>query len=194
MGTGDGLFVYNYARREPQTFFIGIDANRSPLRKISERIHRKASRGGLRNILFVQSAVETLPSELEGVATEVHINFPWGSLLRALAVGDRPVLRKVRRICSPNARLKLVLGVDDLKDRSEIERLMLPELSLDYINARLVAKYREAGFEILATESLPPAAFAKLGTSWARRLQRSPRRSFIRVEAQALPEKSTINN
>ena len=54
VGTGDGLFVYNSARRNPDRLFIGIDANSRPLQKISERIHRKPAKGGLPNVLFLQ--------------------------------------------------------------------------------------------------------------------------------------------
>ncbi|MGH9881869.1 MAG: methyltransferase domain-containing protein, partial [Pyrinomonadaceae bacterium] len=92
IGTGDGLFVYQCARQNPRKFFIGIDANPRPLEKISERIHRKPAKGGLPNVLFLQAAVEELPSELYGVADEVHIHFPWGSLLRALMLGEYEVL------------------------------------------------------------------------------------------------------
>jgi 16S rRNA (adenine(1408)-N(1))-methyltransferase len=186
VGTGDGLFIYHCARQDPQTFFIGIDANRRPLQKISERIHRKPSKGGLPNILFAQSAVETLPDELEGIANEVYINFPWGSLLRAVAIGDETVLRKLRCICAPNALLWVVVGLDDERDRTEIDRLKLPPLSSDYVNANLVAKYYDAGFEILETVSLSPAALPELRTSWARRLQRGSTRTFIRIVARAI--------
>ena len=58
IGTGDGFFVYNSARQNPKKFYIGIDANSRPLEKISEKIHRRASKGGLPNVLFIQSAVE----------------------------------------------------------------------------------------------------------------------------------------
>jgi 16S rRNA (adenine(1408)-N(1))-methyltransferase len=63
--------VYNCARKEPQKLFIGLDANRRPLQKISERIHRRPAKGGLSNVLFLQAAVEGLPSELDGMANEV---------------------------------------------------------------------------------------------------------------------------
>ena len=186
MGTGDGLFVYNCARQDQQRFFIGIDANRRPLQKISERIYRKPSKGGLPNILFAQSAVETLPDELEGVANEVYINVPWGSLLRAVAIGDESVLRKLRRICAPNALLRIVVGLDDERDRAEIDRLKLPPLSRDHVNASLIAGYRKAGFEIVETVSFTSAALAELQTSWARRLQRGSTRSFIRIVAHSI--------
>jgi len=101
IGTGDGLFVYQSARQNPNKFYIGIDANVRPLEKISEKIHRKPAKGGTPNVLFIQSAVEDLPPELDAVADEVHIHFPWGSLLKAVATGDVGVLENLRRICAP---------------------------------------------------------------------------------------------
>ena len=47
IGTGDGRFVYQSARRNPNKFYIGIDPNTRPLTKISEKIHRKPAKGGL---------------------------------------------------------------------------------------------------------------------------------------------------
>lgn len=44
----------------------------------------KPAKGGLPNSMFVEAAIESLPDEFEGVADEIHINFPWGSLLRGL--------------------------------------------------------------------------------------------------------------
>ena len=43
IGTEDGRFVYQSARRNPNKFYIGIDPNTRPLEKISEKIHRKPS-------------------------------------------------------------------------------------------------------------------------------------------------------
>jgi len=45
---------------------MGIDANRRPLEKISERVYRRAAKGGLPNAMFVQAAVESLPAEVGG--------------------------------------------------------------------------------------------------------------------------------
>src|ERR1044071_8966443 len=75
IGTGDGRFVYQSARQNPKKFYIGIDANPSQLEKISQKIHKKPHKGGLANAIFLQVSVEDLPSELDGVADEVHIHF-----------------------------------------------------------------------------------------------------------------------
>ena len=171
IGTGDGLFVYQSARLNPRKFYIGVDANPRPLEKVSEKIHRKPAKGGLTNVLFVQAAVEELPSELDGVADEVHVHFPWGALLRAVALGEPAVLRSLRRICASGALLEVVMGLEPERDRALIERLGLPPISLEYIDLELVPKYLEAGFEILERGVLPASEWGQLQTSWAKRLR-----------------------
>lgn len=186
MGTGDGLFVYRFARSNPQKFFIGIDANSRPLEKISDKIYRKPAKGGLMNALFVQSAVEDLPSELKGIASEVYVNFPWGSLLSAVAGGDRSALINVRLICSSGALLKVTFGLDPERDRTEIKRLDLPILSSDYTDSTLAEHYRKAGFEIIVRETLKNSDWSKLETTWAKRLKENRHRSVVRILARAI--------
>jgi len=170
IGTGDGRFVYQSARRNPNKFYIGIDPNTRPLEKISEKIHRKPAKGGAGNVLFIQSAVEDLPTELDGVANEVHVHFPWGSLLRAVAMGDIAVLRNLRQICAVDALLEIVIGIDPVRDQSEIERLGITPLTLEFIDGVLAENYRAAGFEIIEHRVLAPSEWPKLETSWAKRL------------------------
>ena len=165
IGTGDGRFVYQSARRNPNKFYIGIDPNTHPLEKISEKIHRKPAKGGAPNVLFIQSAVEDLPAELNGVANEVHVHFPWGSLLRAVSTGDVEVMRNLRRVCAEGALLEVVIGIDPVRDKTEIERLGIKP---EFIDDVLVENYRAAGFEIVETG----LSSQSLDTSWAKRLQR----------------------
>ena len=122
LGTGDGRFVYQSACLNPGRFYIGIDASPQPLEKISEKTFRKPTKGGLPNVMFVQAAAEALPPELDGVADEVHIHFPWASLLRAVATGDPVVLENLRRICAPGALVEIVLGLDPAGTKRKFRR------------------------------------------------------------------------
>ena len=185
IGTGDGLFVYQCARRNPQKFYIGVDANPRPLEKVSEKVHRKPMKGGLANALFIQAAVEDLPPELDGVADEIHIHFPWGSLLRAVAAGDREVLQNLRRICSPQALLEVVIGFDPERDISEIKRLKLPPLSLEHIDSVLAPEYRGAGFEIFERGLIASSEWPEFQTSWAKRLKGNTSRALVYFIARA---------
>lgn len=185
IGTGDGRFVYESARRNPRKFFIGIDANPDPLRKISEKIHRRPAKGGAPNVLFLQAAVEDLPEELNGVADEVHIHFPWGSLLKAAAKGDEKVVRNLRRICADGAWFELIIGLDPERDMGEISRLELPEISAEYLANELAPRYRAAGFEIVEQGVLPSSRWRELKSSWAKRLGTSRARVLIYLVGRA---------
>jgi 16S rRNA (adenine(1408)-N(1))-methyltransferase len=186
VGTGDGSFVYQSARRHPDRFYIGIDAQSSALEKISEKIHRKPAKGGLPNVLFIQAAVESLSAELDGVADEVHVHFPWGSLLRAMAAGDETVLRNLRRICAPDAWLEVVIALDPERDRAEIERLGLAPLLPEFLETTLIPRYRTAGFDVFEFGFSPPSEWPRLHTSWAQRLRGNTERQLCYLIACAI--------
>ena len=186
IGTGDGRFVYQSARQNPNKFYIGIDPNTRPLAKISEKIYRKPAKGGAPNVLFIQAPVEDLPHELDGVADEVHVHFPWGSLLRAVATGDVAVLQNLRRVCSSGALLEIVIGLDPERDQAEIERLDLAPLSMEFIDQQLASNYRAAGFEITERGILPASEWPEFNTSWAKRLQGNERRGITYLIARAV--------
>jgi 16S rRNA (adenine(1408)-N(1))-methyltransferase len=185
IGTGDGRFVYQSARENPTKFYIGIDANAKPLAKISMKATRKVAKGGTANALFIQAAVEDLPGELTEVADEIHIHFPWGSLLRAVAIGDLEVLRGLRRIMVVGGLLEVVIGVDAERDRREIERLQLPPLTLDHISSVLAPKYAASGFKITEKGNVAAHEWPHLRSSWARRLRGNDQRRVVYFIAEA---------
>lgn len=185
IGTGDGRFVSALAKANPNKFYIGIDANVKPLEKPSMKATRKPSKGGLPNALFVQAAVEDLPDELNGTADEIHIHFPWGSLLRAVATGDEAVLAALHRISAPECQLEIIIGIDPERDRTEIERLDLLELSPGYLKSVLIPGYIAAGFEHLEHGTMDSADWSRLETSWARSLQSRSTRSITYLIFQA---------
>lgn len=170
IGTGDGRYVSAAARADPNKFFIGIDANVKPLEKPSMRATRKPNKGGLPNAMFVQAAVEFLPEEFAGVADEIHIHFPWGSLLKAVATGDGVILNSLRGIAAENCLLEIVIGVDSERDATELSRLDVPILSDGYFRNTLASRYNAAGFETVDIRQLSRDEWSKIETSWARKL------------------------
>ena len=186
LGTGDGRFVYQSARENPNRFHIGIDASTSALEKISEKVFRKPTKGGLSNVLFVQAAIEDLPPELDGIADEVHVHFPWGSLLHAVASGDLVALQGIRRMCAPDALLEVLIGLDPERDMSEFERLGLGPLTPEYVADVLIPNYRVAGFEVIETGVLGRSEWPALESSWGQKLKSgSTNRSLIYLIARA---------
>src|SRR5262245_5484147 len=185
IGTGDGRFVYQSARRNPETFHIGLDASPRPLEKISERVYRRPTKGGLSNALFIQAAVEDLPPELHGIASELHVIFPWGSLLSAVAKPDIRILLSLRRLCLDDARLTVIIGIDPERDRAELSRLGLGSFSEERIDRVLAPAYRRAGFRIFERGPLASVIWRNIESSWARRLSGNEGRLVFQIRAQA---------
>ena len=155
------------------------------MEKLSEKIRRNPARGGAPNALFIQAAAEDLPREFDGLANRIHVNFPWGSLLRAVVGADAVVLSGIRRLCAPDCVLEVVVGIDPLRDHGEIDRLGLRALSPHYIEVELPSGYAAAGFEAVEIDPLRPDEWARLATSWAKRLRGNPGRTVVRITARA---------
>jgi 16S rRNA (adenine(1408)-N(1))-methyltransferase len=184
IGTGDGRYVYRSARANPDKFYIGIDVQPKALEKISEKIHRNPERGGLPNVLFVQAPVEELPPELDQVADEIHIHFPWGSLLRSVAIGDKEVLGGMRRIAAPAAWLEIIIGIDESGDAAEVARLGLPPLTEEYVGSTLIPRYEMSGFRVEESGISSDAEWPHLETTWAKRLRDNSRRQLLFIIAK----------
>ncbi len=185
IGTGDGRFVYESAKRNPAKFFIGIDPNTKPLAKLSMKATRKPAKGGLANVLFMRAAIEELPTELDRTADEIHIHFPWGSLLGAIATGDERVLRGLHRISAPGCLLEVVIGFDRERDQKEIERLGIKKFSVDFVRSELASRYEKNSFRIKEAGILNKTEWARLHTSWARRLSPNDARKVVYFIAEA---------
>jgi 16S rRNA (adenine(1408)-N(1))-methyltransferase len=141
-------------------------------------------RSRLRNLLFVRAAAEELPSELTGVADEVTVILPWGSLLAAVARPVPAVLAGVRRLSRPGARLTVVLAVDPARDRAEAARLGLPALDAAHFAGPLAAAYGASGFTVDRVRAVTAADLARWPSTWARRLAHGRDRTAFEIQAR----------
>jgi len=187
LGTGDGAFVYRLARSRRLAFCIGIDASRDRMREYSTKVSRKPQRGGAPNALYILASAEDLPEELDGIADHIYINFPWGSLLRAMVEPDERLLATLARMSRPPARLETLLNYSVFGDADLAARLGLPGLSIDYIEQVLTPVYARAGIliderRLLADGELP------FRTTWGGRLVRASRRETLYMSAVIRPQ------
>ena len=106
LGTGDGRFVRCMAEKHRDSFFVGMDACRENLRVNSQR--------KLPNALFVIANALALPQELNGLASHVNINFPWGSLLESLLNNDASLISGLLSVTLPRASMDIYLNADAL--------------------------------------------------------------------------------
>jgi 16S rRNA (adenine(1408)-N(1))-methyltransferase len=159
----------------PDLVVIGIDANAASMADASRRANRAPKRGGLPNTLFVVSAAESLPPELNEFAHAVTIHFPWGSLLRGLLLADPALLTSVARIMCVGASLTVLLSVTD---RDRIDGI---ETIDDQTFAALAPAYAANG--LILEECRPATAdnIARSHSTWAKRLAAGQARPVWRL-------------
>ena len=160
LGTGDGRFVTCLAERHQEKFFIGIDACRENLRLNSQR--------NLPNALFIIASAQTLPHELNQLASHVNINFPWGSLLGSLLNADPSLLDRLDAITCPPATMDVNLNADAL-----ITAGWALESGANQIQSILNA----VGWRTKSRLCMDASALRSFSTTWAKRLAfgRDPR-------------------
>jgi len=160
LGTGDGRFVRRQAEQHPAAFVIGVDACRENLRVVS--------RAKLPNALFVIANAQSLPAGLYGLATQVTINFPWGSLLEGLLQAEHGLMAGLSAVSRPGTLLEVRLNAGALAEAGT---------SLEKGTALVRDNLLSHGFGLRAPAMLDINNLRNYPTTWSRRLAvgRDPR-------------------
>jgi len=172
VGTGDGQAVLRRASAAPGTLVIGLDAVAEAMADASRRAARAARKGGLPNACFVVAAAERLPPELRGLADEVTVHFPWGSLLLGMLrqpetpqpwpeADASPIATELVGLLQPGGRLEVLIAVHE-RDRVGTTITEAPSL--------IQATFERVGLQTLEATPIGPAEVRSSGSSWARRL------------------------
>lgn len=179
IGAGDGRFVYRHAGTHPDTFCVGLEPAIQQLRETSWRASRKPARGGRSNVLFAQADLDTLPEALRGRADWITINYPWGSLLKAVVVPVEVQLQKVAALAAEGAQLTILINASVFEDDAYRGRLELPPLTEEAVAHRLQPAYARSGIRIEAWGW--EGAHDPLHSSWGQRLTRGSGRQTLRI-------------
>lgn len=160
LGTGDGRYVHFLADGNPGLFVIGLDACRENLHEYSQM--------KLSNMLFVIANAQELPRELDGLVSQITINFPWGSLLEGLLTNDPRLLDGLSSIARPGATIEFYLNGGAL---AEVGTSL--EKGAELIHENIT----QHGWHLDPPGWLDARALKILPTTWAKRLAfgRDPR-------------------
>jgi hypothetical protein len=153
LGTGDGRYVRHLAEEHPDWFAIGIDSCRENLRE-----HSQAK---LQNMLFIIANAKELPKELNGLVSQIAINFPWGSLLESLLTADPKLMRGLKLVSRPRASLKLRLNGGALAEAGK---------TLEAGTDRIYYNLLQAGWQLEHPAMMDASALKIFPSTWAKRL------------------------
>ncbi len=183
LGAGDGRYAYESARADPTHLFVAVEPNADTLSEYAYRASRKPARGGVENAIFVVASLEHLPSELDDLAATVRINFPWGSLLRALLDPNPESLASLTRLTA-SGRFEIVFSYHPEHDTGAFAGPALPALDEPYIADVLAPAYLTSGLEIDETRRLTQDEALLIPSTWGRRLLHARPRDVYWIAAR----------
>lgn len=160
LGTGDGRFAYSLAEGNSDHFIIGMDSCRENLREYS--------RARLPNLLFIIANAHSMPHELNGLVSQVTINFPWGSLLDGLLSAETSLMRGLESVASSFALFDIHLNGGALAEHG---------WHLDDGAEKIYKNLICCGWQTCEPVSMGVNELRTFPTTWARRLAhgRDPR-------------------
>ena len=132
--------------------------------RASGRRSGRARHGAPANALFVAAAVEALPCELTGVADEVTIHFPWGSLLRGVLDPCSAVVAGLACVTRPGAGIGVMLSITE---RDAAARVPAPSAELF---AAMAPAYAAAGLRLTDARRATADEVRATHSTWARRI------------------------
>jgi 16S rRNA (adenine(1408)-N(1))-methyltransferase len=163
LGTGDGRAALTLAQMEPGSLVIGIDADGASMAETSRRAARPPARGGRPNLLFVVAAAESPPPELLGVADEIRILFPWGSLLRGVLGADERVARGIASLARSGGHVAAIVSVTS---RDGLDGIA----SFDPARLARIAAAQRSGLRLTVARQVDAEDVRATRSTWGRRL------------------------
>jgi hypothetical protein len=111
--------------------------------------------------VFLRSEAASLPAALAGIAHELTVHYPWGSLLRAVLDADPVTLARILGLGRPGAALRIRIN------ESALAAAGIREASLDSLISGLGQAFGEAGVTVVLCGCVP----AEADTSWGARVR-----------------------
>ncbi|MCG7527646.1 class I SAM-dependent methyltransferase [Streptomyces sp. OfavH-34-F] len=170
VGTGDARASYRIAKENPDWLVVGVDPAWQRMTQTSIRSRRKPAKGGVPNLLLVNSSIESAPEELAGAADELLVLMPWGKLLHGLVRGDEDIWTGLRTVAKPGAPLTATVGTSIWREPVPRDIQGLPELTHAYVEEVLTAKVAASGWRITDFRLTGAQDADAVSSSWARRL------------------------
>ena len=170
LGAGDGRYVYESARDDASSVYIGVEPDAEAMSDYAYRAARKPARGGVDNALFVIASVQQLPPEMSRVADLVRVNFPWGSLLRGLLEPNAATLQQFASLLKQDGTWQIVMSYDPAHDTGAFAGEALSLLDAAYVESVLVPAYEAYGLCVTESRRLTQDEALALPSTWGRRL------------------------
>ena len=151
----------------------------------SRRAAKPAAKGGLPNALFVVASAEGIPPQLQAIADELTIQFPWGSLLRGTLAIDDAAAQGIAALLKSGGTAVATFSIEGR------DRLDLPNPASDRERRALAERWSCGGLDVFALRPATREELRSMSSTWARRLAAGRDRSAWRLELERVRDALT---
>lgn len=183
LGTGSGRFVYKNAKKDKDCLYVGIDPAAECMQAYAARAAKKPSKGGLSNVLYLVSNIESIPEEIYHTADHITVYLPWGGLRDGLIKAEAAVMHNIVKLGKVEATVDIVISYSSLYEQGEVNRRQLPTLGLTYLS-QLKLLYSQFGLNVLQISMLNNDQLKQFETDWAKKLAFGRLREIYRLQCQ----------
>ncbi len=180
LGTGDGRFVYKNAKQNPNNLYIGID----PSQKQLQTYQKKINKDRLENAKLLAGSIELLPTQhphLKESADVVYINFPWGSLLGAIANAKSELIANISWLIKKGGSVEILFGYSQEAEPTETKRLGLDDLNEDKIRNQIASVFKKNNLYLKQLTNVTKKESFKLDSSWGKKLSFGQERKLYKL-------------
>lgn len=125
------------------------------------------------NVALIVGSVEAVAHDLAGIADEVRVHFPWGSLLRGVLGDEDAVLSALARLPRPGGSVTAMLSVTP-RDGVAAEPLD---------PARVASRWTAHGLTVGTLRALTRRDVEEAASSWGKRLGVAASRPGLYIRA-----------
>jgi len=186
IGTENGRFVHQLAQNYPDRIIVGIDPSAETVGKFPSKQGEKTTEGSTEGALYVATDVADLPKELNGLADQIYLCIPWGTLLQGIVMADEMTWQHIRRICKPGATVDILCGYSEQRDAQSVQQMSLPPTYEKCIQEEMIPKIQNMGFEAQEVAAVTADKPNGCPSAWASKLEFHPGEKVYRLRLLAV--------
>ena len=112
---------------------------------------------------------------------------PWGSLLSSIVLPNSEAPQKLYNLLKESGELEILFGYASDTEPSEVDRLGLENLSLEYVKANIVPNFLNVGFQGVTISPLQKVTLKNFDSTWSKKLSFGQERPLFHLKLTKRP-------
>lgn len=183
IGAGDGKGSLRFARNNPSTLVVALDASFDALEETSVFSTKKQARGGTPNLVCIYGNIRDAYKEIGATADRVRVILPWGDLLEGIAEVSDEIMTSIVSCGKEDCEYEFIINAEIWNSNLPKHLAHLGEITPEFFTNN-ISRFNEIGLEITEFHFMEIEEINNLDTTWSRKLMSSRETAkFVKAKA-----------